>query len=101
MSALIDNDTPLWLSSGLEDYFLGAYFHSMPTEHLPHLGFENIEPATAMSKNSSLPDRILSSNSLAAYRIHEPDPLLFSSSFQFRYATPRHDPLSCATPHVA
>jgi hypothetical protein len=48
----------------------------MPTEHLPHLGFENIEPATAMSKNSSLPDRILPSNSLAAYRIHEPDPLL-------------------------
>ena len=87
MSALIDNETPLWLSSGLEDYFLGAYFHSMPTEHLPYSGFENIEPATAMPRNSSqLPDRTLSSNSLAAYRIHEPDPLLFSSSFQFRYA---------------
>lgn len=85
MSALIDNDTPLWLSSGLEDYFLGAYFHSMPTEHLPYSGFENIEPATAMPKHSDkLSDKTLATNSLAAYRIHEPDPLLFSSSFEFR-----------------
>jgi hypothetical protein len=25
MSALIDGDTPLWMSSGLEDYFLGSF----------------------------------------------------------------------------
>lgn len=35
VSAIIDSSNPVWLSSGLEDYFLGAYFHSMPTEHLP------------------------------------------------------------------
>ena len=77
MSAMIDQ-TPLFLSSGLEDYFLGAssthrwmahtdvvpavsgaYFHSMPTEHLPYSGFENIQPAT------SEPEAI-ATNSLAA-----------------------------------
>ena len=121
MSAMIDQ-TPLFLSSGLEDYFLGAssthrwmahtdvvpavsgaYFHSMPTEHLPYSGFENIQPAT------SEPEAI-ATNSLAACapkpvfgsccchssgpqtnlqavsdRIHEPDPLLFSSSFEFQW----------------
>ena len=35
VSAVIDGSDAIWLSSGLEDYFLGAYFHSMPTEHLP------------------------------------------------------------------
>ena len=87
VSALIDNDEPLWLSSGLEDYFLGAYFHSMPTEHLPYSGFENLEPATALPDptNQTLDKTHLRTNSLAAYRIHEPDPLLFSSSFQFRW----------------
>ena len=124
MSAMIDQ-TPLFLSSGLEDYFLGtylraptrhwmahtdvvravsgAYFHSMPTEHLPYSGFENIQPATAEPE-------AIATNSLAACapkpvfgscychssgpqtnlqavsdRIHEPDPLLFSSSFEFQW----------------
>eukprot|EP01050_Picozoa_sp_SAG11_P003712 SAG11_NODE_217_length_12229_cov_9.152185_10_plen_91_part_00 len=82
MSALIDGESPLWLSSGLEDYcaplvhacyserelvrrctspvlnlvhaVLGAYFHSMPTEHLPYSGFENIEAATAMPAHGSV-----------------------------------------------
>lgn len=87
VSALIDGDTPLWLSSGLEDYFLGAYFHSMPTEHLPFSGFENIEPATAMPAHGDhgFPDKMLHTNSLSAYRIHEPDPVLFAESFQFRW----------------
>jgi hypothetical protein len=35
VSAVIDGSDAIWLSSGLEDYFLAAYFHSMPTEHLP------------------------------------------------------------------
>ena len=73
----------------------------MPTEHLPYSGFENIQPAT------SEPEAI-ATNSLAACapkpvlvfviplglklpsgtmsdRIHEPDPLLFSSSFEFQW----------------
>ena len=29
----------LWLSSGLEDFFLGAYFHSMPQMELGSVGF--------------------------------------------------------------
>ena len=37
----------------------GAFFHSMPTEHLPYSGFENIQPAT------SEPEAI-ATNSLAA-----------------------------------
>ena len=46
VSARIDGDNALWMSSGLEDYFLGAYFHSMPTQHLPWSGFQNLQPAT-------------------------------------------------------
>jgi hypothetical protein len=30
----------IWLSSGLEDYFLGSYFHSMPQLSLPLTGFQ-------------------------------------------------------------
>lgn len=41
-------------------------------------GFENIEPATA--DPGELP-----TNSLAAYRIHEPDPLLFTRSFTLQW----------------
>ena len=41
-------------------------------------GFENIEPAT--SDPGELP-----TNSLAAYRIHEPDPLLFTRSFTLQW----------------
>lgn len=85
MSALIDGARPLWLSSGLEDYFLGAYFHSMPTEHLPYSGFQNIQPATKSGPPCSLPAGHCSSNSLSAFRIHEKDPLLFSSAFSFQW----------------
>lgn len=41
-------------------------------------GFENIEPAT--SDPGELP-----TNSLAAYRIHERDPLLFTTSFSLQW----------------
>eukprot|EP00941_MAST-03F_sp_MAST-3F-sp1_P000772 g772.t1 len=77
MSARIDGE-PLWLSSGLEDYFLGAYFHSMPTEHLPYSGFEVIEPA--VNDNSTV-----TNNSMSAYRIHDPDPILFAKSLQLNW----------------
>jgi hypothetical protein len=72
MSALIDGTRPLWLSSGLEDYFLGAYFHSMPTEHLPYSGFQNIQPATPQTdppENKTDPlNGHGATNSLAAFR---------------------------------
>eukprot|EP00040_Diaphanoeca_grandis_P012242 m.62236 g.62236 ORF g.62236 m.62236 type:complete len:371 (-) comp23117_c0_seq1:77-1189(-) len=84
MSARIDGDTDLWLSSGLEDYFLGAYFHSMPTQHLPLSGFQNVQPA--VQQPPAPPGmKLIPTNALAAYRIHEPDPLLFTSSFTFQW----------------
>jgi len=84
VSALIDGARPLWLSSGLEDYFLGAYFHSMPTEHLPYSGFQNIQPATAIDDAGGLGPHA-ATNSLAAFRIHEKDPVLFASAFAFQW----------------
>ena len=47
----------------------------------PYSGFENIEPATAEKEDP----KFKGSNSLAAYRIHEPDPLLFSKGFTFQW----------------
>lgn len=38
VSAIVDG-SPLWISSGMEDYALGAYFHSMPAQHLRLSGF--------------------------------------------------------------
>mmetsp|Transcript_4922 Transcript_4922/g.12749 ORF Transcript_4922/g.12749 Transcript_4922/m.12749 type:complete len:212 (+) Transcript_4922:585-1220(+) len=78
VSAIIDGTQDLWMSSGLEDYFLGAYFHSMPTEHLPFSGFELQQPATSEPEKIPL-------NSLSAYRIHDPDPVLFTKSLQFQW----------------
>jgi hypothetical protein len=50
----------------------------MPTEHLPFSGFQVMQPATSEPENISL-------NSLAAYRIHDPDPILFTSSFRLQW----------------
>jgi hypothetical protein len=101
MSARIDGDTELWLSSGLEEYFLGASFHSMPDEHLPYSGFEHIVPATALGPwptgpngtlpNHTLPNSTVQTNSLAAYRIHEKDPVLFSEAFSFQWIASSHN----------
>ena len=81
VSALIDAGTEtengLWISSGLEDVFLGAYFHSMPTMHTPYAGFQL--NATQWNQGD------IASNSLAAYRIFEHDPILFSESVKFRW----------------
>eukprot|EP00756_Hemistasia_phaeocysticola_P049432 Hpha_TRINITY_DN23905_c0_g1::TRINITY_DN23905_c0_g1_i1::g.137841::m.137841 len=81
VSAIIDGrQDPLWLSSGLEDYFLGAYFHSMPDQQLPYSGFAlNITPSSPGCKDD------LCTNSMAAYRIHEHDPVIFMSSFVLRW----------------
>ena len=74
VSAVIDG-VGLWLSSGLEDYFLGAYFHSMPALHSRFSGFARNATAEAG----------VSENSIVAYRIHEHDPVLFSTSFALRW----------------
>jgi hypothetical protein len=75
------NPNQLWLSSGLEDYFLGAYFHSMPTMHLPFSGFM----LDATSTDPASPGDLGGPNSLAAYRIHEEDPVLFTESVLLRW----------------
>ena len=51
-----------------------AYFHSMPEQHLPFSGFH--------LGATNEPEKIRT-NSLAAYRIHEKDPVLFADSLQF------------------
>jgi hypothetical protein len=50
----------------------------MPTERLPFSGFQVLQPATGEPENIKL-------NSLAAYRIHDPDPVLFTSSLRFSW----------------
>ena len=81
VSALVDGGTahpnPIWLSSGLEDYFLGAYFHSMPVMHLPFSGF--------MLNATEESGKFGPANALAAYRIHEKDPVVFSDSLLLRW----------------
>lgn len=72
VSAVVDG-SGLWLSSGLEDYFLGAYFHSMPALHSRFSGF---------ARNATDEDGL---NSIVAYRIHERDPMLFTTSFALRW----------------
>lgn len=79
VSAIVDQQM-LWLSSGLEDYFFGAYFHSMPDQHLPYSGFAlNAVPAPSNCTKA------LCTNALMAYRIHEHDPVLFKDSLQFSW----------------
>eukprot|EP00658_Telonema_sp_P-2_P038386 TRINITY_DN27557_c0_g1_i3.p1 TRINITY_DN27557_c0_g1~~TRINITY_DN27557_c0_g1_i3.p1 ORF type:complete len:387 (+),score=66.17 TRINITY_DN27557_c0_g1_i3:135-1295(+) len=70
--------TKLWLSSGLEDFFLGAYFHSMPQMELRTVGFH-------LSNSTTCPSKQDGPNSLAAYRIMHTDPILFSQSLEFQW----------------
>jgi len=65
-----------WISSGFEDYFLGSYFHTMPNMELGLAGFRLTNSTTC---KGDMP------NSLAAYRIHSPDPLLFTKSLLFQW----------------
>jgi len=65
----------LWLSSGLEDYFLGSYFHTMPNMELGLAGFR-LDNSSHISRGP---------NTLAAYRIHSPDPIFFSKSLQLQW----------------
>lgn len=56
-----------FLSSGLEDYFLGTYYFNRGTFHLPVSGL------THMDK---------SDHSFSAYRFHEEDPIVFAKGFR-------------------
>ena len=76
VSAVVDGEGT-WLSSGLEDYFLGAYFHAMPPLHSRFSGFAL--NATEDGGGGA------QANSVAAYRIHERDPLVFAESLQLRW----------------
>ncbi len=66
--AYIDGSkAPLWLSSGLEDYFLGTYYFNAGKYQNPLAGLTHFDP---------------SDNSFAAYRFHEDDPVFFHKSFR-------------------
>jgi hypothetical protein len=79
VSSIVDGNS-LWLSSGLEDYFFGSYFHSMHDNHLPYNGF---------TLNTKTPppgcQGRLCTNSMLGYRIHEHDPILFAKSLQVNW----------------
>lgn len=54
---------PQFLSSGLEDYFLGTYYFNRGLYHLPQAGLTHKDE---------------SDNSFSAYRFHDSDPIFFS-----------------------
>jgi hypothetical protein len=84
----------LWLSSGLEDYFLGSYFHSMPQMSLGVTGFH-------LSNSTTCPLKKNGPNSLAAYRIHSLDPILFTDSLVYQWEpTNQHDHCNSQWPPV-
>lgn len=58
---------PQFLSSGLEDYFLGTYYFNRGLYHLPEAGLTHKD-----EKNFSF----------SGYRFHDADPILFSNGFR-------------------
>lgn len=61
-------DTKLqFISSGLEDYFLGTYYFNRGLYHLPQAGLTHKDEATS---------------SFSAYRYHDDDPVVFSEGFR-------------------
>ena len=62
-----DADVPQYLSSGLEDYFLGTYYFNRGLYHLSKAGLTHKD-----DKNSSF----------SGYRIHDLDPILFHNGFR-------------------
>ena len=68
MRAYYGSDTqPQFLSSGLEDYFLGTYYFNRGLYHLPQAGLTHKDEATS---------------SFSAYRYHEEDPVVFSDGLR-------------------
>jgi hypothetical protein len=84
IQATIDGGRKLWMSSGLEDYFLGSYFHTMPQMSLGVTGFH-------LNNSTVCPSKHNGPNSLAAYRIHTQDPVLFSNSLQYQWQATGND----------
>ncbi|HPO13254.1 MAG TPA: DUF2961 domain-containing protein [Candidatus Hydrogenedentes bacterium] len=58
---------PLWLSSGLEDYFLGTYYFNRGKYYTEVAGLTHMEE---------------SDHSFSAYRFHERDPILFNTGLR-------------------
>ncbi len=68
MRAFFGRDThPQFLSSGLEDYFLGTYYFNRGLYHFTQAG---------------LTHKSESDHSFSAYRVHEADPLVFSDGIR-------------------
>jgi len=68
MRAYMGNSTqPQFLSSGLEDYFLGTYYFNRGLYYLPQAGLTHKDE---------------SNNSFSAYRFHDEDPLVFSDGIR-------------------
>jgi hypothetical protein len=68
MRAYMGSDTtPQFLSSGLEDYFLGTYYFNRGLYHLPDAGLTHKDE---------------SANSFSAYRYHEDDPVVFNGGMR-------------------
>jgi hypothetical protein len=68
MRAYFGSDTkPQFLSSGLEDYFLGTYYFNRGLYHLPQAGLTHKDETT---------------NSFSAYRYHDEDPVVFGNGFR-------------------
>jgi hypothetical protein len=58
---------PQYLSSGLEDYFLGTYYFNRGLYHLPQAGLTHKDEAN---------------HSFSAYRFHDIDPIVFSGGIR-------------------
>jgi hypothetical protein len=56
------SSTPLYLSSGLEDYFLGTYYFNKGCYHTPIAGLTHYDPGA---------------HEFSAYRFHDDDPIFF------------------------
>lgn len=62
-----NNDKPLMLSSGLEDYFLGTYYFDTGLYHADIAGLTHFDPQAGR---------------FSAYRFHDDDPLFFEDGFR-------------------
>jgi len=61
------NSEPQFLSSGLEDYFLGTYYFNRGLYHLPQAGLTHKDEIDS---------------SFSGYRFHDEDPIFFSSGIR-------------------
>ena len=62
-----DEKTPVLLSSGLEDYFLGTYYFQRGTDANDLAGLTHLDEPT---------------QTFSAYRFHDDDPIFFTNGFK-------------------